>query len=91
LEDPAAFAGWAYQITSHKCRDHVRRASRRRKAIEAYWDQGQWEESHREPDQPVAELREALQRLPGPDRAILALHYDEGFDVGRIAEILCIA
>ncbi len=91
LEDPTAFAGWAYQITSHKCCDHIRRASRRRKAIEAYWDQAQWEESNREPDQPVSELHEALQRLPGPDRAILALHYDEGFDVGRIAEILCIA
>ena len=36
LEDPAAFPAWAYQITSNKSRDWIRRRQRSRRADEAY-------------------------------------------------------
>jgi RNA polymerase sigma factor (sigma-70 family) len=89
LEDAAAFRAWAYRIVSHKSRDWVRREQRRRRATEVYSEQM---ENAAEKDSTVerecASLKEALARLPGRDRAILALRYDEQFDTAEIAEIL---
>jgi RNA polymerase sigma-70 factor (ECF subfamily) len=89
LEDAAAFRSWVYRIASNKCHDWVRRQGRRRRADEAY------SERFRETDdrasgasRQAATLDEALSRLPGSDRAILALRYMEGFDTSEIAEIL---
>ncbi len=88
LADAAAFPAWAYQIVNNKCRDLVRRDRRRRQATETYseWIQGQ------EQDAVIAEeqrsLREALDQLSGPDRAVLSLRYEESFDTAEIAYIL---
>jgi RNA polymerase sigma-70 factor (ECF subfamily) len=89
LEDPAAFPAWAYRITSNKCRDRIRRERRRREAVAAYFDQIRHaEEEASACEERSADLREALSRLPGRDRAILSLRYQEGFDTAEIAEIL---
>jgi RNA polymerase sigma-70 factor (ECF subfamily) len=89
LEDPAAFPAWAYRITSNKCRDRIRRERRRREAVAAYAEhvrQADADASH--VDDRCADLKEALTRLPGRDRAILSLRYEEGFDTAAIAAIL---
>jgi RNA polymerase sigma-70 factor (ECF subfamily) len=76
-------------VVSNKCRDRIRRERRRREAMEAYSDQvRRAEEESSAADQRCADLREALSRLPGRDRAILSLRYQEGFDTAEIAEIL---
>lgn len=89
LSDVAAFPAWVYRITSNKSRDWVRRQGRRRRAETAYSEQTQ--QRHEEAAAARAEaanLRDALAALSGPDRAILALHYDEQFGVCEIAEIM---
>jgi len=89
LEDAAAFAGWAYQIVSHKCRDRIRQERRRRRLIEGYWERLERREGESaQLDRQCADLGEALGQLFGPDRAILALRYEEGFDLAGIAAIL---
>ena len=89
LEDAAAFPAWAYQIVSNKSRDWIRREHRRRRAAEAYSDQmqqaGQVTSNVR---QQSLSLKEALAQLPGRDRAILFLRYEEGFGTDEIAAIL---
>ncbi|MFH1918828.1 MAG: sigma-70 family RNA polymerase sigma factor [Planctomycetota bacterium] len=89
LEDAAAFPAWAYQIVSNKCRDRIRRERRRREATEAYADQVRCtEEDAFDSQEQCSDLKEALARLPGRDRAILSLRYEEGFDTAEIAAIL---
>jgi RNA polymerase sigma factor (sigma-70 family) len=89
LQEAAAFPGWAYQIVSNKCRDRIRRERRRREVVVEYADQA------RRADEEVAgseerssDLKEALERLSGRDRAVLSLRYEEGFDVAEIGRIL---
>jgi RNA polymerase sigma-70 factor, ECF subfamily len=89
LADAAAFPAWAYQIVSNKCRDSVRRERRRREATETY---SQWMQRE-EQEIAIAEaqhsnLKEALEQLSGPDRAVLSLRYEEDFDTAEIACIL---
>lgn len=89
LEDEAAFPAWAYRIVSNKCRDWLRRRIRRRQWEEIFAadSQRRHEERHELQSQ-ITDLREALGRLAGPDRALLALRYDEEFSTRQIAEIL---
>jgi RNA polymerase sigma-70 factor (ECF subfamily) len=89
LGDPAAFPAWAYRITSNKSRDWIRRRQRMRRADEAYGER--WREvenggNHTERQH--VDLREALADLPGCDRAILSLRYEDGFSTAEITEIL---
>lgn len=89
LENAAAFPGWAYRIVSNKCRDRIRRERGRREAAEAYADQvRQAEAEASDLEEQCSNLKEALARLPGRDRAILSLRYEEGFGTAQIAEIL---
>lgn len=89
LVDVAAFPAWAYQIVSNKCRDSARRERRRREAAETY---SEWMQ-RAEHEAAIAEkqhnsLKEALDQLSGPDRAVLSLRYEEDFDTAEIAGIL---
>ena len=89
LADPAAFPAWAYRITSNKSRDWIRRRQRMRRADEAYGER--WQEAENggnHTDRQHADLREALADLPGRDRAILSLRYEDDFSTAEIAEIL---
>ncbi|HYW79013.1 MAG TPA: RNA polymerase sigma factor [Thermoguttaceae bacterium] len=91
LTDPAAFPAWAYRITSNKSRDWIRRRQRMRRADEAYGMR--WHEAENGEDSSgvqFASLREALADLPGRDRAILSLRYEDGFTTAEIAQILAI-
>ena len=89
LGDAAAFPGWAYRITSNKCRDWIRRRRRRRRADEVYAEQaGGSRNDSFNADEQATGLKEALARLPGRDRAILSLRYQEGFGTAEIADIL---
>jgi RNA polymerase sigma-70 factor, ECF subfamily len=88
LHEPAAFSAWAYQIVGHKCRDWLRRHRRQRQLDELYG--GEVRESYepeQEPEQ-YANLREALAKLSGADRAIIALRYEDRFGTAEIAAIL---
>jgi RNA polymerase sigma factor (sigma-70 family) len=89
LEDEAAFPGWAYRIVSNKCRDWIRQRVRRRQWEAMFAEELERREAEeREREGRVADLRESIARLAGPDRALLALHYEEGFGVAEIAAIL---
>ena len=89
LVDAAAFPAWAYQIVSNKCRDSVRREHRRREATESYFEWMQREEQEAATAQEQCNsLKEALEQLSGPDRALLSLRYEEQFDMAEIAGIL---
>jgi RNA polymerase sigma-70 factor (ECF subfamily) len=89
LVEAAAFPAWAYQIVSNKCRDSVRRDRRRREATEEYFE---WMQQESQKDADAGEqhgnLKEALDQLSGPDRAVLSLRYEEDFDTAEIACIL---
>jgi RNA polymerase sigma-70 factor (ECF subfamily) len=86
LEEAGAFPAWAYRITSNKCRDWVRREGRRRQRLQAYAEEAAV------PEAPGASgfesVSEALAHLSGPDQAILALRYLDGFTVPDVARIL---
>jgi len=86
LQDPAAFAGWAYRIVTHKCRDWIRRERRRRKGVQDYAEQFVAPPSN--DSSLFADLHEALAKLSLPDQTILSLRYEEGFDSVEIAAIL---
>jgi RNA polymerase sigma-70 factor, ECF subfamily len=89
LADAAAFPAWAYQIVSNKCRDSVRREQRRREATETYseWMQRAGQDASVAEEQ-HSDLREALEQLSGPDRAVISLRYEEEFGTAEIACIL---
>ena len=88
LVEPAAFPGWAYQIVSHKCRDWLRRHRRQRRIDDLYSARIQelYEPAHEQ--EQYDSLKEALEQLSQPDRAILSLRYTEGFGTAEIAAIL---
>jgi RNA polymerase sigma-70 factor (ECF subfamily) len=91
LHDADAFPAWAYRIVTNKCRDLIRRESRRRHTIQSYLEDlevtGAARADPPEPGQGET-LEAALAALPGPDRAILALRYQEDLDLEDIAHIL---
>jgi RNA polymerase sigma-70 factor (ECF subfamily) len=89
LVDVAAFPAWAYQIVSNKCRDSVRGERRRRKTTKTYSEWMQREEQEDvDAEEQHSNLKEALDQLSGPDRAVLSLRYEEDFDTAEIACIL---
>jgi len=86
LDDPGAFAGWAYRIVTFKCVDHLRLDERRQKA-ETLSPVRETAPAREEGDD-VDVLRIALGELSVEQRAILSLHYREELGVEPIAEIL---
>lgn len=89
LEDPAAFPAWAYRITNNKARDWIRRRVSRRRADEVYGAaRAECDSNETSPSDQHEDLTQALAALPGSDRAILSLHYEDNFSIAEIAEIL---
>jgi len=89
LQDPAAFPAWAFQIAGNKSRDWIRRRQRGRRADEAYAQRQHKAVQHRETvERRYASLKEALADMPGDDRAILSLRYEEEFNTDEISEIM---
>lgn len=84
LRDPARFRAWVFSIVSKRA------ASRRRDdaRFTALDDADRIETQAPRADAPIERLRDALRRLDGEDRALLALKYQDGFDVAEIGRIL---
>lgn len=83
---PSVTVAWLIGIARHKLVDHWRRGERERRGLAAVGPE--------QPDDPWQELLDtsaaysALARLPGPQRAALALRYLDGLPVTEIADHL---
>ncbi len=86
LDDPTAFAPWAYRVVTLRCVDYVRRRQRQRKVEQALPTPPPAEPAGQDDD--VEALRAALDELSVEQRALLSLHYREGLRLERIAQIL---
>lgn len=86
LEDSAAFPAWAYRIVTRRCQREFRRTGREPRDDEEAAELLPAPE--RESGEFAAELSivmAAISRLPGPQRAALALFYIEEMSVAEIA------
>lgn len=91
LRSPAAFRAWAYQITTNKCKDWIRKEARSHQVAEQYFEEvSRAEIPHNSLSikEQSENLSDAISRLPGKDRTILALKYEEDFEIAEIAAIL---
>jgi RNA polymerase sigma-70 factor (ECF subfamily) len=85
-DPPSVTVGWLIGVARHKLVDHWRRGERERRRLAAVRVD--------EPDDPWEELLDtsaaysALARLPGPQRAALALRYLDGLTVSEVADDL---
>lgn len=88
LQDVAAFPAWAYQITTRRCQREFRRTGR--EPVEAEDADGGRGEPWPEPASgefaaDVSVVMAAMARLPGAQRAALALFYIDELSVAEIA------
>jgi RNA polymerase sigma-70 factor (ECF subfamily) len=89
LEDVSVFPQWAFRIANNKCMDWGRKQKRQEQLNNELTKQRQNESSEKQNDYEKAESLQAAIRKLSPDRrALLELRYNEGFDIGQIAEIL---
>lgn len=90
LASPAAFPAWVFRIVSNKCADWVRKRQRwREKAKEIAAEEEALSDGNPAGLSPKADaLAVALRSLSGDRRALLALHYAEGFGINEISTIL---
>jgi RNA polymerase sigma-70 factor, ECF subfamily len=85
-DPPSVSVAWLIGVARHKLVDHWRRGERERRGLAAV--------GPNQPDDPWEELLDtsaahsALARLPGPQRAALALRYLDGLPVAEIAHHL---
>lgn len=89
LDDPARFRAWAFRIAHHKSADWVDRQRREREAVAGAATDRQGGDASCADDE-IALLRREIDALPAESRAVLALHYLEGFSVAEIGEVLAI-
>ncbi len=90
LDDPARFRAWAFRIAHHKCADWAASRRRERDVLAAASAPALESEPPADKDDDIAVLRREIDRLPAESRAVLALHYLEGFSLAEIAEVLSI-
>lgn len=90
LQDAGAFPTWAYRILTSKCSDIIRRKQRQRRVDENLVAEASRPEIPR-PDEAHDALRAAISKLPEEQRALLSLHYAEGYTMNEIAEIMGVA
>jgi RNA polymerase sigma factor (sigma-70 family) len=82
LDDALRFPAWSYSIVSRRCYDLIRKKQSDRKNETTNDEQI----SEREADEGLKmDMEKALKRLPGEQRAALALFYVEGLKVSEIA------
>jgi len=83
LQDPQAFASWAFRILRNKCTDWHRANARRERA-----NRTAARELRSKGDTAGADsLEDALAILPEKQRSAVVLYYWDGFSVPEIAEI----
>ncbi len=91
LNDAALFPAWAYRIVTRRATDAIRRTVRTRKLSAAYAAEPAAASLSAEGIEAAADrgpLNQALRALPPEQRAVIALHYREGFSVAEIAAVL---
>ena len=89
LEDVAVFPKWAFRIASNKSTDWLRRQNLQSKLESKLSEKTQNESGMAQDiDEKTNSLREAVAKLSSEQRALIALRYHEGFEIGQIAEIL---
>ncbi len=87
LSDPARFRPWAYRIVTNKANDWLRKSVRTRQ-LSADMDAAPRQGDEHQAAGTAADLHSVLHRLSGRSRAVLTLHYLEGFGLADIARIL---
>lgn len=91
LGDAAVFPRWAFRILNNKCVDWLRKQKLQSRLNTELAEQAQNESNKKQDTNERTEsLRVAIEKLPPDRRALFTLRYREGFDIGQIAEILCI-
>lgn len=89
LEDPRLFRSWCYRILSHKCADWVRFQKRERTLKEKIEEeQKDFFVDKEEHSDELITLRQAMNALPGEQRALLSLHYLEKMGLKEISHSL---
>ncbi|WP_425410157.1 RNA polymerase sigma factor [Hyphococcus sp.] len=91
LDDVRVFHAWAFRIVTRRAADAIRRRQRDRKLMDAYAADASrldYEGAHNAPDSPNARLSAALNALPAPQRAAIALFYQQDLSVAEIAAAL---
>ena len=89
------FSSWAYRIVTNLAIDGLRKKTRERKAVESRAQTTPEFLEDRSADGLLAEeqaelvgrVREAIERLPDGQRAVVALRHYEGFSLKDIAEV----
>lgn len=89
------FSSWAYRIVTNRAIDGLRKKTRERKAVESRAQTTPEFLEDRSADGLLAEeqaelvgrVREAIERLPDGQRAVVALRHYEGFSLKDIAEV----
>ena len=90
LNDPAAFPAWALQIVTRRCQRLYRDNARDRQwadVVEPQSDVDNSSDDH-EIAIDIQQMQRALLALPAPQRAALALFYQESLSVAEIAVAL---
>lgn len=91
LDDADVFPQWAFRVLNNKCADWLRRQYFQDKLDSELSRQAQNEFDFPQGVNEKAEsLDAAIEKLSPGSRALLALRYHEGFEIGQIAEILSI-
>ena len=91
LKDAATFPAWAYRIVTRRTADRIRRVQRDRKINAAYAAEPIQTNHAPEIMEVHADsrpLNTVLAQLPAEQRAVIALHYKDGFSVAEIAATL---
>jgi RNA polymerase sigma-70 factor (ECF subfamily) len=89
LQDAAVFPRWAFRILNNKCADWRRKQNLQSRLHKELVKQAKSQpEKKQNSSEELESLRAAIAKLPPDSRALLALRYHEGFDMGQIAEIL---
>ncbi len=92
LRDPASFGAWILRIVANQCADHIRAASRARRAEQAATRDRANRIANPSPgagdSDETTRVREAIAMLGPAQREILGLHYGAGLGVVAIASLL---
>ncbi|QCO15657.1 RNA polymerase sigma factor [Azospirillum brasilense] len=91
-DEGAKFTTWLYRVVVNRCIDHKRRpAGEDLDSVPEPPDHAPDAVTHIQRRQVAARLRDAQDRLPPPQRAALALYYNEGLSSAEVATIMQIS
>jgi RNA polymerase sigma factor (sigma-70 family) len=91
LSDVAVFPRWVFKILNNKCVDYLRREQLHSRVSTQIAEQAKNEPSDKQNNDDVHKsLWAAIEKLSPDQRALLSLRYQQGFDMGQIAEILAV-